>query len=77
MVYFRQFCHPYEFEIERFKPTEEQLKVTPPKMYEPLEKTPLHYIVDVHSLHEVISDLKNNKEIAVDLEVTAQKVNFY
>lgn len=62
------FNHPYEFELDKFEPPENLLKMISPKMYKPLEDTPLIIVDKPEDLNILIQDLKNYTEIAVDLE---------
>lgn len=61
--------HPYQYELENFKPHEWQLEKAEPTLYKELQ--PLHpsQVVDnVESLQNVLNELKQVKEIAIDLE---------
>ncbi|KAH0550286.1 exosome component 10 [Cotesia glomerata] len=62
------FCHPYEFELDRFSPAEKQLKKEKPIKYKSLEQTPLKIIETLEDLQIMIKDLEKYDEIAVDLE---------
>ncbi|CAG5103539.1 Similar to Exosc10: Exosome component 10 (Mus musculus), partial [Cotesia congregata] len=62
------FCHPYEFELDRFSPPEKQLKKEKPIKYKSLEQTPLIVIETLEDLQIMIKDLEKYDEIAVDLE---------
>ena len=62
------FCHPYEFELDKFEPTESQLVKKRPIKYKPLDDTPLIVIEKIQDLKIMLKDLENYKEIAVDLE---------
>lgn len=64
------FSHPYEFELDRFTPAEEQLKkgqATPPK---PMEEVPLLMIERQEQISSLVDDLRKYKSLAVDLEVS-------
>ncbi|KAL7288501.1 hypothetical protein TKK_0017466 [Trichogramma kaykai] len=65
---FEYFCHPYEFELDKFEPCENQLQKEEPVMYKPLEETPLIFVDKTEVLETMLCDLKKYKEIAVDLE---------
>ncbi|XP_075213173.1 exosome component Rrp6 [Lycorma delicatula] len=62
------FSHPYEYELDLFKPPEEQLKACDPQKPKPLAEVPLIYVKDEETLNEMMDHLKKHKEIAVDLE---------
>ncbi|KAL0273633.1 UNVERIFIED_CONTAM: hypothetical protein PYX00_006263 [Menopon gallinae] len=63
-----RYCHPYQFELEHFKPPQEQLKHVELGAYKSLEETPFHFVTTVEGVESMINDLKKYKEIAVDLE---------
>lgn len=62
------FNHPYEFELDKFEVRECQLKKSTPVMYKSLDDTKLQYIETPSELKALLEDLKNYKEIAIDLE---------
>ncbi|XP_017890648.2 exosome component 10 [Ceratina calcarata] len=62
------FCHPYEHELEMFVIPNDQLEKTKPLMYKPLKDTKLIMIKDPPDIKLLLDDLKEYKEIAVDLE---------
>ncbi|XP_067213814.1 exosome complex component 10 homolog [Linepithema humile] len=62
------FNHPYEFELNKFEVPECQLKKSIPVTYKSLEDTTLKYIDKPAHLQVLLEDLKNYKEIAIDLE---------
>ncbi|XP_054712256.1 exosome component 10-like [Uloborus diversus] len=63
-----EFCHPYEVEIEKFNPSEDMLQHKEVLLPKPLEETPLLMITRVEELKNMCSELKKEKEFAVDLE---------
>lgn len=63
-----EFCHPYEWELEKFEPAEEHLQVVEPVLPKPLKETPLEIIKTGEQLKIMCEDLSKEKEIAVDLE---------
>ncbi|GFR29338.1 hypothetical protein TNCT_245141, partial [Trichonephila clavata] len=63
-----EFCHPYEWEIEKFEPSEEHLQEVEPVFPKPLEDTPLEFIKTEGQLKKMCDELSKEKEIAVDLE---------
>ncbi|GFS76195.1 hypothetical protein NPIL_472231 [Nephila pilipes] len=63
-----EFCHPYEWEIEKFTPSEEHLQVVEPVFPEPLEETPFEVIKTDEQLKKLCEDLSEEKDFAVDLE---------
>ncbi|XP_076640541.1 exosome component Rrp6 [Colletes latitarsis] len=63
------FNHPYEYELNMFVPSDDQLKKTNlTKRYKSLEETPLIIIENVDDIKLLLEDLKQYKEIAIDLE---------
>ncbi|CAH1133564.1 unnamed protein product [Ceutorhynchus assimilis] len=63
-----QFCHPYEYELDRFTPSDNFLnktKIIKPKL---LKDTPLIEISTPEKLPGLVEDLMKFKTIAVDLE---------
>lgn len=63
------YSHPYEYELDLFKPSEDQLKVCEPQIPKPLEEVPLILVKDIDTLNSMMEHLKSCSEIAVDLEV--------
>jgi exosome complex exonuclease RRP6 len=64
------FSHPYEFELERFTPPATQLEHAEPRMYNPLQETPLVMVEHADQLPSLLQDLASYSEIAVDMEVS-------
>ncbi|XP_011495100.1 PREDICTED: exosome component 10 [Ceratosolen solmsi marchali] len=62
------FCHPYEWELDKFEPSEEQLVKKHPIKYKSLKETPLIIIEKLDDLKIILNDLENYNEIAIDLE---------
>ncbi|GAB1859700.1 phospholipase A1 [Camponotus japonicus] len=62
------FNHPYEFELDKFDIPECQLKKSVPVQYKSLESTEFKLIEKPSEIKILLEDLKNQKEIAVDLE---------
>ncbi|XP_047361979.1 exosome component 10 [Vespa velutina] len=62
------FCHPYEFELNKFQPPDNQLQKGEPVKYKTLHKTPLIMINKPEDIKILLDDLKRYQEIAVDLE---------
>ncbi|XP_053592821.1 exosome component 10 [Microplitis demolitor] len=62
------FCHPYDFELDRFSPPEKQLMKIKPVKYKPLDETPLIMIEKPEDLQIMLKDLEKYDEIAIDLE---------
>lgn len=60
--------HPYQYEIEVFGPTERQSMKYEPIKPRPLNETPLKFIDTSEALQELVQELKNQTEIAVDIE---------
>lgn len=67
MITFR-FCHPYEFELERFEPLPEQLLLEEPVKPIAVLETPFVEITEPHQVDQLVEVLRNCKEFAVDLE---------
>ncbi|XP_060536167.1 exosome component 10 [Cylas formicarius] len=64
----QEYSHPYECELDKFSPSDDQLgksHVIKPKL---LRDTPLVEITQEEQLKDLIEDLQNSKEIGVDLE---------
>jgi exosome complex exonuclease RRP6 len=70
LIFLYSFSHPYEFELERFTPSHAQLERTKPQKFKPLEETPLVMVDHADQLPDLLQDLANYSEIAVDLEVS-------
>lgn len=62
------FNHPYEVELDKFVPAADQLRKRDPVRYKPLESTPLVMVEKPADVKTLLEELKNYKEIAVDLE---------
>ncbi|XP_039281279.1 exosome component 10 isoform X2 [Nilaparvata lugens] len=62
------FSHPYEYELDLFKPREEQLLHRQPIAYKALDEVPFLIVNDNKSLEEMMNHLKCQNEIAVDVE---------
>ncbi|XP_011647610.1 exosome component 10 [Pogonomyrmex barbatus] len=62
------FNHPYEFELDKFETPEYQLKKRVPVKYKSLDDTKFTFIDKPSDIKILLEDLKNHKEIAVDLE---------
>ncbi|KAK0166990.1 hypothetical protein PV327_004445 [Microctonus hyperodae] len=62
------FCHPYEFELDKFSPSELQMTKCKPLKFKSLNDTPLIVIEKSQDLKIMMDDLSKYKEIAVDLE---------
>lgn len=62
------FCHPYEYELDLYVPKEDFLKCEEPKQALPLSDTPLMMITEPEQVTQLVSELKQQQEIAIDLE---------
>jgi len=60
--------HPYHYELSQFEPNSWQLEVQTPISYSPLDETKLTIVDDQPSLDAMMQNLKEAKEIAIDLE---------
>jgi len=64
-----RFSHPYEFELERFQPPEWALEpATEPVQPPPAEQTPVTMVTTPAGLSQLVSELEQAREVAVDLE---------
>lgn len=63
-----EYSHPYEFELERFEPTEYHLRDEEPVKPKNIQETPLVEVYDEEQLNSLLETLRNCKEFAVDLE---------
>lgn len=63
-----RFSHPYEFELERFEPLQQQLRKTTPQQPKPLDETPLIEITTPETLEALVDELRKHSEFSVDLE---------
>ncbi|KAJ9594200.1 hypothetical protein L9F63_014360 [Diploptera punctata] len=64
----QSFSHPYEYELNRFKPSAEHLKRRNPRLPAPVDNTPLIIVEREEQLAPMLQDLAKYPEIAVDLE---------
>ncbi|PSN43819.1 Exosome component 10 [Blattella germanica] len=62
------FGHPYECELDHFKPPPAQLKRVEPCLFKPIDETPLIHVERKDQLTSLVEDLAKYSEIAVDLE---------
>lgn len=63
-----QYYHPYKTEIERLNYPKALYESRPPIDYLPFESTKALYVDSNASLTEMLNELKQAKEIAIDLE---------
>ncbi|GBM57592.1 Exosome component 10 [Araneus ventricosus] len=63
-----EYCHPYEWEIEKFQPQEELFEEVEPVLPKPLDETPLVIVKTEEQLKKMCDELSKVNEIAVDLE---------
>ncbi|KAI9889023.1 MAG: exosome nuclease subunit [Vezdaea aestivalis] len=63
-----QYKHPYEFEINGLEYPKSLWKVAEPIKYTPFEAEPAIFVDTLEGLAEMLKELKQAKEIAVDLE---------
>ncbi|KPM44298.1 Exosome complex exonuclease rrp6 [Neonectria ditissima] len=63
-----QFRHPYETEISRMEYPKSVYQKAEPIMYQPVETTQATWVDTYESVLEMLEELKQAKEIAVDLE---------
>ncbi|KAL1457914.1 hypothetical protein WDU94_008094 [Cyamophila willieti] len=62
------FSHPYEYELDLYAPHENFLSCDTPQEPLSLEDTPLVIITEPNQVNELLTDLKHQKEIGIDLE---------
>lgn len=62
------YLHPYEIELTKFEPNAEQLKASSPTEAAVLETTSLTIVDTEVQLKDMLRELREAKEIAVDLE---------
>lgn len=62
------FRHPYEFEIDNFVLNVWQCTTSDPIVPKPLNQTDLIHIDTIERLQQFIDELKDEQEIAIDLE---------
>lgn len=67
-TFYSRFCHPYEYELDRFEPLPDQLIKDEPVKPLPISETPLVEVTEPHQVDELVEELRNCKEFAVDLE---------
>jgi hypothetical protein len=60
--------HPYEYELQNLQYLPYQLERTQEQIFLPIENNTPQWISTQKELKEIILDLKNQKEIAVDVE---------
>ena len=65
--------HPYQYELDHFEPTPEQLQLVESTSVQPLDDTPLTLVDNMEVLEKLSKELKSLKEFAVDLEVSKNK----
>ncbi|CAH1240111.1 EXOSC10 [Branchiostoma lanceolatum] len=61
-------AHPYQYELEHFQPTPQQLQKKEPQPSKPLDATPLTLVTTLEELMEMNDKLSMCSEFAVDLE---------
>ncbi|XP_066297430.1 exosome complex component 10-like [Branchiostoma lanceolatum] len=61
-------AHPYQYELEHFQPTPQQLQKKEPQPSKPLDATPLTLVTTLEELMEMNDKLSMSSEFAVDLE---------
>ncbi|XP_055593359.1 exosome component 10-like [Uranotaenia lowii] len=62
------YLHPYEFELDKFQPSKEDMKLKDPQKPILLEDTPLDFIDKENQLPALMEELRQAKELALDLE---------
>lgn len=62
------YLHPYEIELTKFEPSDEQLTTGPTTEPVALEATPLAHVDTEPQLRDMLKELSTAKEIAIDLE---------
>lgn len=64
----RRFPHPYQLEIEQYNYPSTVYTHAEPTVYHPFESTTATFVDTEEALEEMLQDLKQAKEIAIDLE---------
>lgn len=68
------FLHPYEFELQKFTPPDELLqRKEVQSMPKPIENTPYLYVNTKEQLELAVNELRNVKELAIDVEHHSQR----
>uniref|UniRef100_A0A8D8QYF5 Exosome complex component 10 homolog n=1 Tax=Cacopsylla melanoneura TaxID=428564 RepID=A0A8D8QYF5_9HEMI len=62
------FSHPYEYELDLYAPNENFLSCDTPREPLSLEETPLVMVVEPVHVKQLVADLRQQKEIGIDLE---------
>ncbi|XP_076358912.1 exosome complex component 10-like [Tachypleus tridentatus] len=65
---YSRYSHPYEVELDHFQPNPEQLEEEIPQVPKAIEETSFVYVDNVLALKELCRELKQQKELSVDLE---------
>nr|CAH7712203.1 unnamed protein product [Callosobruchus chinensis] len=63
-----EYSHPYEFELDRFAPSPQQLLKEEPIIPQPIEHTPLYEIDRPEQIEALVEKLRTCDKFAVDLE---------
>ncbi|GAB6019100.1 Exosome component 10 [Chamberlinius hualienensis] len=66
--YGKIFTHPYQCELDHFKPSETQLQIAVVHEVAPLESTEFEFIDKVEQVQSLVDDLNQQSAFAVDLE---------
>lgn len=69
LIFLFSYCHPYLHELDVFKIPPNQLKKVEPRIPPKIDTTRAVYVDDEKMLSDMISALKTETELAVDLEV--------
>ena len=64
----RRYPHPYQLEVEQYRYPSSLYTQTDPIPYHPFESTTATFVNTEEALEEMLQELKQAKEIAVDLE---------
>ncbi|XP_030080070.1 exosome component 10-like, partial [Drosophila hydei] len=62
------YLHPYEFELLKFEPPNEQLQMQKPLLPAPPAETELMVVDNVEALQEALKELRQAPQIAIDVE---------
>ncbi|KAK4613131.1 Exosome complex exonuclease rrp6 [Fulvia fulva] len=63
-----RYPHPYQLEIEQYRYPSSVYTISEPIMYQPFESTTATFVDTEEALYEMLEELKQAKEIAIDLE---------
>lgn len=66
--FIESYLHPYEFELNKFEVNSSDLKAIEPKNAANIDETPIEFISNEIQLKQMMDELSNELELAVDVE---------